>query len=123
MLAFIASEGTYKEREAAIRCFATFRNLEVISVLQKALSDRVKCVAFAAIETLRILGKEGSLKEEIDATVAYWAKREDVRRANWDNLSDHKRADTLIDKSKMVRYEWFKRKVLGAMNKGRFYGM
>lgn len=122
MLAFVASEGTYKEREAAIRCFATFRNLEVISVLQKALSDQVKCVAFAAVETLRILGKESSLKEEIAETVAYWSEREETRRANWENRQAHKRAGIPIDKSKMVRFEWFKRKVLGAMKKGRFYG-
>ena len=121
MLTFVASNGSYREREAAIQILGLFREPDATLALKAALSDKVKCVAYAAIEALTDGGGDPALQAEIESTIAYWTERELRQQQNWNKFDGSQSLEKLIDKSKMVRFDAFKRKVIKQMNKGQFY--
>lgn len=121
MLAYIALHGSYREREAAVRILGLIEDPEAISALKAALSDKVKVVALAAVEALTHLGGDRIHQEEIEATLAYWIERERQRQQSWNKSQNIESTEKLIDKSKMVRFDGFKRKVIKQMNQGQFY--
>ena len=119
ILSLVALGGACKERQAAVRSLASLAHKEVIPVLREVLSDKVKDVAFAAIEVLHQIGKARYLTDEIEATKLYWEERERKVRRNWEVGTCT--SEKLIDKSQMVRFSQFKRQVLAKMHRGRFY--